>query len=150
MSSDKKRYFLYIDGQAVPVTKQVYDAYWHYTEKEEYFMRRLKKERFICDQETQTVTFIPSREDSYERFLELEVEFPAEESSVEDQVLSSIWLREILQTLIPEEQEIIRQLYFLNKTEREACAAMNLPKTSFRRKKEALLKKLRRLIKERS
>ena len=35
MSKDKKQRYLYIDGQAVPVTEEVYRAYWHYTAKED-------------------------------------------------------------------------------------------------------------------
>lgn len=67
MSKDKKQRYLYIDGQAVPVTEEVYRTYWHYTAKEDYFTRQLKTERFLADQDTQTAAFTPSREDSYER-----------------------------------------------------------------------------------
>ena len=42
MSKDKKQRYLYIDGQAVPVTEEVYRAYWHYTAKEDYFTLQLK------------------------------------------------------------------------------------------------------------
>lgn len=52
MSKDKKQRYLYIDGQAVPVTEEVYRAYWHYTAKEDYFTRQLKTERFSADQDT--------------------------------------------------------------------------------------------------
>lgn len=51
----------------MPVTEEVYRAYWHYTAKEDYFTRQLKTERFSADQDTQTATFTPSREDSYSR-----------------------------------------------------------------------------------
>ena len=54
MSEKQKKYYLYIDGQAVPVSEQVYRTYHHYGRKEEYFTYNLKTEKFSCDQEAQT------------------------------------------------------------------------------------------------
>ena len=34
---ERANYYLYIDGQAVPVSEQVYRVYQHYERKEEYF-----------------------------------------------------------------------------------------------------------------
>lgn len=34
---ESTNYYLYIDGQAVPVSEQVYRVYQHYERKEEYF-----------------------------------------------------------------------------------------------------------------
>lgn len=39
----KHDFFLYIDGQAVQVSEEVYREYKRGEEKERYFMRRLKK-----------------------------------------------------------------------------------------------------------
>ena len=70
---ERANYYLYIDGQAVPVSKQVYRVYQHYKRKEEYFSYDLKTEKFQKD----TATFLPSREDSYERLLEQDRQFAA-------------------------------------------------------------------------
>lgn len=75
MSEKQKKYYLYIDGQAVPVSEQVYRTYHHYGRKEEYFTCDLKTEKVSCDQEAQTAAFTPSREDSYERLLEANQQF---------------------------------------------------------------------------
>lgn len=147
MSENKQRY-LYIDGQAVPVTEQVYRAYWHYTAKEDYFTRQLKTERFQADQQAQTATFTPSREDSYDRLLEQDKQFACESKPVEDAAVASVWMEELLALLTVEEQQIIQQLYVLDRTEREACAAMNLVLATFQRRKKALLEKLRKLLEE--
>ena len=37
MSDKQEKRYLYINGQAVPVSEQVYQAYHHYERKEEYF-----------------------------------------------------------------------------------------------------------------
>lgn len=148
MSKDKKQRYLCIDGQAVPVTEEVYRAYWHYTAKEDYFTRQLKTERFSADQDTQTATFTPSREDSYERLLEQDRQFACESKPVEEQAVSSLWMEELFSTLSKEEQQIIYQLYFLEKSEREVCAAMNLVLSTFQRRKRVLLEKLRKNLEE--
>ncbi len=55
MSNERKQRYLYINGQAVPVTEQVYQAYWHYERKEEYFSYDLKVEKF----QKETAAFLP-------------------------------------------------------------------------------------------
>lgn len=150
MSEKQKKYYLYIDGQAVPVSEQVYRAYHHYGRKEEYFTYDLKTEKFSCDQEAQTATFTPSREDSYERLLEANHQFASAGLSPEEEATASIWLEDLMRGLSPEERDIITQLYILDKSERQACAALNLALSTFHHRKKALLEKLRNLLSENS
>ena len=51
--------------------------------KMQYQEYDLKTERTVIDQKTQTVRIIPSREDSYERLLEQEVQFEGENQTEE-------------------------------------------------------------------
>ena len=150
MDHTHKKYYLYIDGQAVPVSEQVYRTYHHYERKEEYFTYDLKTEKFSCDQEAQTTAFAPSREDSYERLLEANRQFASADPSPEEEVVSSLWLENLMRALSPEEREIIRQLYILDRTEREASATLRLALSTFHRRKKALLEKLRNLLSENS
>ena len=85
---ERANYYLYIDGQAVPVSEQIYRVYQHYERKEEYFSYDLKTEKFQKD----TASFLPSREDSYERLLEKDQQFAASGQPVEEQAVSSVWL----------------------------------------------------------
>lgn len=148
MSNERKQRYLYIDGQAVPVSEQVYHAYWHYTAKEDYFTRQLKAERFSTDQDAQTADFTPSREDSLDRLLAMDKQFAAQDTPVEEQAVSSLWMKERLEGLTEEERQIVYQLYFLERSERQACAAMNLVLSTFQRRKRALLDKLRKKLEE--
>ena len=150
MDHTHKKYYLYIDGQAVPVSEQVYRTYHHYERKEEYFTYDLKTEKFSCDQEAQTTAFAPSREDSYERLLEANRQFASADPSPEEEAVSSLWLENLMRALSPEEREIIRQLYILDRTEREASATLRLALSTFHRRKKALLEKLRNLLSEKS
>lgn len=150
MSEEQKKYYLYIDGQAILVSEQVYRAYHHYGRKEEYFTYDLKTEKFSCDQEAQTATFTPSREDSYERLLEANQQFPSAGSSPEEEAISSIWMEDLMRGLSPKERDIITQLYVLDRTELEACAALHWARATLQRRKHALLEKLRNLLSENS
>lgn len=65
-------------------------------------------------------------------------------------MVSSLWMQELMRKLSPQEREIIYQLYVLEKSEREASATLQLAPTTFRRRKKALLEKLRNLLNENS
>lgn len=147
MDKRRKQRYLYIDGQAVPVSEQVYQAFWHYTNKEDYFMRQLKTPRHRTDQKTQTVLVISARECSLDEMLAAGQQFVGAEQEIEDLVLSGIWLEELLMNLTQEEQEIVRLFYIQGKTERAASAALGLPKSTFRRHEQRLREKLGKLLK---
>ena len=139
---ERANYYLYIDGQAVPVSEQVYRAYRHYERKEEYFSYDLKTEKF----QKETATFLPSKEDSYERLLEKDRQFAASGVSVEEQAVSSVWLAALLQRLSEDEKEILYKIYFEEKSERIVSAEMGISKTALHQRKVKLLQKLKNYL----
>ena len=136
---ERANYYLYIDGQTVPVSEQVYRVYQHYERKEEYFSYDLKVEKF----QKETASFLPSREDSYERLLEQDKQFAASAQPVEEQAVSSVWLEELLQYLSADERIILRKLYFEDKSERLASMELGISKTALHQRKVKLLQKLK-------
>ena len=44
---DKREYFIYVRGKAVPVSEEVYKAYWKITEHEKYLQRKDWKNNVI-------------------------------------------------------------------------------------------------------
>lgn len=148
MSHSDRTYFLTINGRPVPVSEQVYRAYHHFSRKEEYFSVDLKTERFVCDQETRTARFIPSREDSYERLLEVDHQFSSADARVEEKAVAAALVQDLLNHLTEVEKQIIHQLYYLEHSEREASAALGMKRTTFQNRKKAILKKLLKLLKE--
>ena len=68
MDADKKR--IWIRGQYVEVTDEVYRAYMQGDRKMRYFENDLKTERFVLGKEGQVVQIIPSREDSLDRLVD--------------------------------------------------------------------------------
>lgn len=143
MSNKRKLRYLYIDGQAVPVSEQVYRVYQHYERKEEYFSYDLKVEKF----QKATASFLPSREDSYERLLEQDRQFAASAHPVEEQAVSSVWLEELLQYLSANERIILRKLYFEDKSERIVRTELGISKTALHQRKVKLLRKLKKFLK---
>lgn len=101
MDADKKR--LWVSGQFVEVTDEIYDAYMKGDRKMRYFESDLKAERFLMDENGQIKQVIPSREDSLDRLMDDNAEqFADRHESVEDMVLRRIsieWLYKALDTL---------------------------------------------------
>ena len=126
----------------MPVSEQVYRAYRHYERKEEYFSYDLKTEKF----QKETATFLPSKEDSYERLLEKDRQFAASGVSVEEQAVSSVWLAALLQRLSEDEKEILYKIYFEEKSERIVSAEMGISKTALHQRKVKLLQKLKNYL----
>jgi len=131
----------------VPVSEQVYRVYQHYERKEEYFSYDLKTEKFQKD----TATFLPSREDSYERLLEKDQQFAAPGKSVEQlsaEHLEAEQVRFCLSKLSKDEQELILQLFYQEKTEQEVGNMLHISQQSVNKRKQALLLKLRKIFEE--
>ena len=118
MNTKRKQRYLYIDGEAIPVTEKVYRAFWHYEDKEDYFMRLLKTPRQIRDKETQEVIVVPAREIPMEQIPVWLRSSTTAQSNVEDLVLSGIWLEQVLDTLTEEERRIVQEFYINGKNER--------------------------------
>ena len=147
MSPKRKQRYLYIDGKAIPVTAKVYHAFWHYEDKEDYFMRQLKTPRNIRDKKTGDAVALPPREVPLDQIPVWRRGSAATLSDMEDLVLSGIWVEQVLGTLPEEEHRIVQEFYIDGKKEREACAALGIPKTTFRRRERRLREKLGILLK---
>ena len=115
--------------------------------KMQYQEYDLKVEQTVVDQENQTVMIIPSREDSYERLLELNGQFREETASVEDQAirnLQSDQLHTALSLLSDDERILIEQLYFEGRTEREIADERGIFHNAVHKQKNRILNKLKK------
>lgn len=94
----KRDFYLYINGQPVQVSREVYREYYRAEDKERYFMGKLKKGRTKVNpetQETQEIQYIPSRELSYEQLAEQDWQFTASGDSVEDRVVRAAMMEKL-------------------------------------------------------
>ncbi len=151
---DNKEYYLYINGQRVFVSADVYHTYWHYTEKEKYFMNKLKQEKFICDPERDIAQFSPAREDSLDRLLEMEIQFSdstlesPDNATIKNELLKK--LSTALSSLSDEELMLIQELFYLEKTERDISRKLHIATSTLHDRKIRLLKKLRNNLEKNS
>lgn len=141
----KKDFYLYIEGKRVRVSEEVYREYYKGERKERYFMRDLKTERVTIDSRTGEITIIPGREDSYERLMESRSQF-ASYANMEEQTVQSLLLEQALGNLTDKERNLIEEIYFLEKTERQVSEALHIAKTTLRRKHRETLNKLREFL----
>lgn len=67
---------IWLNGQCISVTDEVYEIYKKGDRKIKYFTDDLKQEKITVNQEEETIKIIQSREDSYDRLTcECEKEF---------------------------------------------------------------------------
>lgn len=119
--------------------------------KMQYQEYDLKAERTIIDKEKQTVTVIPSREDSYERLLEASVQFMDQASETEELVIRKLeaeQLHRAISCLDDDDQYLIQQLYFEERTERELAEELRLSQKGINKRRKRILNFLRELMKE--
>lgn len=139
-----------IDGRKIEVSEEVYMEYHRGQRKERYIMKDLKRGQIMIDGEKITVK--PGREDSVERLIETHPQYFIEESEGPEELLEKKelleCLAEALHSLSDEEWQLIQELYYLDRTEREVSAALSLAKTSLHRRKKAILSKLRKILEE--
>lgn len=143
----EKEYFLYIEGKRIEVTEEVYREYYRGERRERYFMEDLKHGRTVIDLEAKESRYVLGREDSsLEHLMESGVRFAGTGESMEEQMVTSLLLECAMELLTPVERELVEELYFLGRTEREARKRLGLAKTTLKRRHREVLDKLRNLL----
>lgn len=117
--------------------------------KMQYQEYDLKTEQTVINQKDQTITTIPSREDSLERLAEQEVQFAADTEGVEETVLRRLQyaqLHKAISLLSDDERELVDRLFFQGQTEREAAAEMGIYRNAVHKRKNRILEKLKNFL----
>lgn len=117
--------------------------------KMQYQEYDLKTEQIVISQKDQTITTIPSREDSLERLADQEVQFAGESESVEETVLRRLQyaqLHKAISLLPDDERELIDRLFFQNQTVREVALDMGIYPNAVHKRKKRILGKLKKFF----
>ena len=133
-------------GNRVPVSDEIYAVCQRYAEKEDYLTRRLKEESFVYDPAKRIATFLPSREDSYERLIEAGEEFACDQSSVEERAIASILTENLMRRMTDEEKAIIIQSYVCGKSDQEAADYLGIHKEAYKSRRQAVIAKCRKFF----
>lgn len=114
----------------------------------EYEDYRRKRERVVKDADGNIVV-LPSLEDSLDRLLEADKQFPADMSSPEEIFLGSVEiekLRHCVALLTDDERMLIEALFNNGMTVREYASISGLSKSKIDRDKKKVLDKLKNLL----
>lgn len=149
MDKDKRK--LWIAGQFIEVTEEIYQVYMQGDRKMRYLETDLKIERTILDESGRIQQIIPSREDSLDRLVEDNArQFEDTRESVEDAVLRKLAeddLRRALTKLTDEEYALVCALFYEGRTERDYAKELGVSQVAVHKRKQRILKKLKGILK---
>jgi hypothetical protein len=112
------------------VSKEIIEVLEKSDRQMEYLQYDIKAERCRIDSTSGTVTYLPSREDSYERLLEGNKQFPSDDEDVDDAAIKAVMIEKMLtclKRLSPEKQKLITALFFDNKSEHQVSRETGVP-----------------------
>lgn len=134
----REKYFINLNGQQIEVSQEVYYAY--YGDE--------RKERYLDEQDKKRHVFVFSALEEKDRNL-LEFLRSAEntEEDVERQEKCK-WIRTALQKLPQKDQNLIDDLFYLEKTLAQVAEENGVSESAIRQRKSTVLKKLRKILSE--
>lgn len=137
---------IYVGKESVEVTEEFYEEYCQMKRRIKYLEQDVKQGSSKIDPETGRVIFKPSKEDSYNRLMDVGEQFQASQI-VEDIVCDKsilLILQEALKELDEEEKQIITGLYYEDLTTRETGGRINKSHVTVGKKHKKILEKLKK------
>jgi RNA polymerase sigma factor (sigma-70 family) len=127
--------------ELIQVTKEVFQTYrrtkWNIEDSTERFFKH----------ETQMSSLIGGENEGYERFHEfIDYDNTPENQAIEEMVFQS--LRNVLDLLPPKDYELVYELYFKNRTERECAQRLGMSQQAVHERKKRILKKIKNNLAE--
>ena len=134
----KKEYYLYVKGKVVPVSEEVYKAYWKITEHEKYLYR---KDREHCvlpfssfDYDGHFVDNIIDEKIDLEKIVEVKMQ-------IEE-------LHKALNTLTKEERELMEAIFYREESLRSIGKKEKVSYQAIGKRRDKILEKLREILKD--
>ena len=133
-----KEYYLYVKGKAVPVSEEVYKAYWKITEHEKYFQRKDWKHNVISfsamDHDGHFEDNIIDEKIDLEKIVEVKMQIDE--------------LNKALNSLTEEERDIITAIFFREESLRSIGERKNRSYQAIGKRRDKILEKLRKLLED--
>ena len=133
-----KEYYLYVNGQRVKVSEQIYKVYWQEKEHEKYLEQVDKKNHLL---------FFSSLDHDGNFVDNLADESVDVEKIIETQILIET-VRNAVSRLNDEERDIIERLYFNDETLSSVARSKKVSYQAIQWRKNNILKKLKVILKE--
>ncbi|EGS32493.1 sigma-70, region 4 [Finegoldia magna SY403409CC001050417] len=135
---DKKEYFLYVKGKAVPVSEEVYKAYWKITEHEKYLQRKDLKHNVIpfsaLDHDGHFIDNIIDEKIDLEKIVEVKMQ-------IEE-------LHRALNTLSKEERELMEAIFYKEESLRSIGKKEKVTHQAISGRRDRILEKLRKILED--
>ena len=134
----KKEYYLYVKGKAVPVSEEVYKAYWKITEHEKYLQRKDWKHNVIpfsaLDHDGHFVDNIIDEKIDLEKIVEVKMQ-------IEE-------LHRALNTLSKEERELMEAIFYKEESLRSIGKKERVTHQAISGRRDRILEKLRKILED--
>ena len=138
MDKDKREYFIYVKGKTVPVSEEVYKAYWKITEHEKYLQRKDWKYDVIpfsaMDYDGHFVDNITDERIDIEKIVEVKMQ-------IEE-------LNKALATLTKKERELIEAIFYKEESLRAIGKKEKVSYQAIGKRRDKILEKLRKLLED--
>ena len=133
-----KEYYLYVKGKAVPVSEEVYKAYWKITEHEKYLQRKDWKHNVIpfsaLDHDGHFVDNIIDEKIDLEKIVEVKMQ-------IEE-------LNKALATLTKEERAQIEAIFFREESLKSIGEKEKVTHQAIGKRRDRILEKLRKILED--
>ena len=116
--------------------------------RQRYLEEDVKVGRIEVDMENEKVTFVPNKEDSLQRLMDLGADYE-DELSVEDLVVDKamlLILQEAMKELDRQEKELIHDLFYEDMTVREVAKKNSTSHVTVMKRRDKILDKLRKFF----
>ena len=131
-----KEYYLYVNGQRVKVSEQIYEVYWREKEHEKYLEQVDKKNHLLffssLDHDGHFVDNIVEEGIYIEKVVEAQMMIEA--------------LRSAISKLNAEEKELIERLYFYDETLSSVAKDKGVTYQTIQWRKDRILRKLKEIL----
>jgi len=133
-----KEYYLYVNGQKVKVSEQIYKVYWREREHEKYLEQVDRKNHLLffssLDHDGHFIDNIADESVDVEKIVETQMMIEA--------------VRNAISMLNAEERDIVERLYFNDETLSSIARGKKVSYQAIQWRKNSILKKLRLLLEE--
>lgn len=140
--------FIKVGKERVSVSEEIYREYYKMKRRERYMEEDIKVGRINVDVNTETIDFLPSKEDSINRLMDQGTDFEGEQL-VEDIICDKatlLILQEAVAELNREEQELIQSIYFKDLTVREIGIEKGISHMAVVKRHKKVLDKLKKFF----
>lgn len=135
---EKKEYYLYVKGKAVPVNEEVYKAYWKITEHEKYLQKKDWKNNVIpfsaLDHDGHFVDNIIDEKIDLGKIVEVKIQ-------IEE-------LHKALATLTKEESELMEAIFYREESLRSISRKEKVTHQAIGQRRDRILEKLRKILED--